>query len=151
MTEDKIVDYVNSPPHYMPKNGSGVECIELSEKLSFNLGNAFKYVFRRDDKENTIQDVSKAEWYLKREIERLEGLLEIMPASVPILIHPNLSNADARKIDRVIAAEKNVNAADYYAYLFGNSELRGPEDLQTLYDALESLQCLIEDVKIQSE
>jgi hypothetical protein len=139
-------DPVNKPKHYT-SHPSGVECIEISEKLSFNLGNAFKYVFRRDDKENTLQDVSKAEWYLKREIGRLEGLIETMPASVHLLIHPDLTNADARKIERVIAAEKNVNAADYYAYLFSQAPLGGPEDLESLHDALDSLQALIEDVR----
>lgn len=146
MTESKIVDYVNAPPHYR-NNPSGVECIELSEKLSFNLGNAFKYVFRRSDKENTLQDVSKAEWYLKREIGRLEALIETMPASVELLIHPNLTNADERKINRVISAETNVNAADYYVYLFEQSGLGAPEDLSSLHDALASLQALIAEVK----
>jgi hypothetical protein len=143
-------DPVNKPKHYT-SHPSGVECIEISEKLSFNLGNAFKYVFRRDDKENTLQDVSKAEWYLKREIGRLEGLIDTMPASVELLMHPNLTNSDDRKIDKVIAAEKNPNAADYYAYLFHQVELNDPEDLDSLREALACLQALIEDVKNQSE
>jgi hypothetical protein len=143
-------DPVNKPKHYT-SHPSGVECIEISEKLSFNLGNAFKYVFRRDDKENALQDVSKAEWYLKREIGRLEGLIDTMPASVELLIHPNLTNSDDRKIDKVIEAEKNPDAADYYAYLFHQAELHGPEDLDSLREALVSLQALIEEIKNQSE
>jgi hypothetical protein len=139
-------DPVNKPKHYTT-HPSGVECIELSEKLSFNLGNAFKYVFRRDDKENTLQDVSKAEWYLKREIGRLEKALEELPASSLIFLHPGLSVSDLRKADRVIAAESNGNAADYYAYLFEQGVIQGPDDLRSLYEALEALQALIEDVR----
>lgn len=62
------VDMVNHPPHY---NGhpSGVECIEVTERLPFNLGNAFKYVFRHRAK-NGRQDLEKARWYLARELER---------------------------------------------------------------------------------
>lgn len=139
-------DPVNKPKHYT-SHPSGVECIELSEKMSFNLGNAFKYVFRRDDKENALQDVSKAEWYLKREISRLEKLVEEMPASVEVLIHPNLSISDYKKANRVIAAEANPNAADYYVYLFDQESVASADDLISLRDALECLQALIEDVR----
>lgn len=61
-------DMVNHPPHY---NGhpSGVECIEVTELLPFNLGNAFKYVFRHRAK-NGREDLEKARWYLQRELER---------------------------------------------------------------------------------
>lgn len=59
-------DMVNNPPHY---NGhpSGVECIEVTELLSFNLGNAFKYAFRHRAK-NGRQDLEKCAWYLNRAI-----------------------------------------------------------------------------------
>jgi hypothetical protein len=139
-------DPVNKPKHYTT-HPSGVECIELSEKLSFNLGNAFKYVFRRSDKENTLQDVSKAEWYLKREIGRLEKALEDLPASTIIFLHPGISVSDLRKADRVISAETNENAADYYTYLFEQGMIQEPNDLRSLYDALDCLRALIEDVK----
>lgn len=63
-------DMVNHPPHY---NGhpSGLECIEVTELLPFNLGNAFKYVFRHRSK-NGREDLEKARWYLNRELERCE-------------------------------------------------------------------------------
>ena len=59
---------VNHPPHYN-SHPSGVECIEVTERLPFNLGNAFKYVFRHRAK-NGRQDLEKARWYLARELER---------------------------------------------------------------------------------
>jgi hypothetical protein len=139
-------DPVNRPSHYT-NNASGVEAIELTEKMSFNLGNAFKYVFRRDGKGNSIQDVSKAEWYLKREIGRLEELLENTPAGFTIMMHPAMAIADLRKADRVIEVETNDNAADYYTYLFEQGVIQDPEDLVSLHAALESLRALIEDIK----
>lgn len=67
---DQPADMVNHPPHY---NGhpSGLECIDVTELLPFNLGNAFKYVFRHRAK-NGREDLEKARWYLNRELERCE-------------------------------------------------------------------------------
>jgi hypothetical protein len=61
------VDLVNSPPHY--KVG-GIETIDFIEakKLNYNLGNAVKYIARADHKENRLQDLQKAKWYIEREI-----------------------------------------------------------------------------------
>jgi len=61
------VDLVNNPPHY--KVG-GIETIDFIEakKLNYNLGNAVKYIARADHKENRLQDLQKAKWYIEREI-----------------------------------------------------------------------------------
>lgn len=64
----EATDMVNHPPHYN-SHPSGVECIEVTERLPFNLGNAFKYVFRHRQK-NGAEDLQKARWYLLRELER---------------------------------------------------------------------------------
>jgi hypothetical protein len=64
-------DPVNHPPHYTA-HPSGVECIQITEHMSFNLGNAIKYVWRAGGKGNAIEDLRKARWYLDREIARLE-------------------------------------------------------------------------------
>lgn len=63
-------DVVNHPKHYT-SHPSGVECITVVEHMSFNLGNAMKYIWRASEKGATIQDLQKAEWYVRREIERL--------------------------------------------------------------------------------
>ena len=39
--------------------------------MSFNLGNAVKYIWRADLKGASEQDLQKAIWYIKRELERL--------------------------------------------------------------------------------
>ena len=70
-----MTDLVNNPPHYK-QHPSGVECIRITEHMSFCLGNAVKYIWRADLKSNAIEDLQKARWYIDREIERrtrLEG------------------------------------------------------------------------------
>ena len=63
-------EQVNHPSHY----NQGIEPIEVIESwdLNFNLGNVIKYTLRAPYKENMIQDLEKAKWYLEREIIRLK-------------------------------------------------------------------------------
>jgi hypothetical protein len=64
------VDIVNHPPHYT-QHPSGVECIQITEHMGFNLGNVFKYVWRADLKhDDSLEDLEKAKFYLQREIDR---------------------------------------------------------------------------------
>ncbi len=58
---------INHPKHYN-SHVSGVEAIEICEHLSFNLGNAVKYLFRADHKGSAIDDLRKASWYIAREM-----------------------------------------------------------------------------------
>jgi hypothetical protein len=63
-------DPVNHPPHYT-EHPSGIECIQVTEHLSFCVGNAIKYLWRADLKhDDAIEDLKKAVWYINREIER---------------------------------------------------------------------------------
>lgn len=64
----KTVDIVNHPPHYT-SHASGIECIQITEHMSFLMGNAMKYLWRADLK-NGIEDLEKAAWYIQREIEK---------------------------------------------------------------------------------
>lgn len=61
-------DNINHPPHYC-SHTSGIEAIVISEKLNFCLGNAFKYLMRCTYKGNSLEDLSKALWYLNRELD----------------------------------------------------------------------------------
>jgi hypothetical protein len=38
--------------------------------MSFSLGNALKYIWRADLKNNAVEDLQKAVWYINREIEK---------------------------------------------------------------------------------
>jgi len=65
-----MTDPIN-PDHYR-EHPSGVECIEITEHMNFCLGNAVKYIWRAGLKSpNPLQDLTKAAWYIDREIERL--------------------------------------------------------------------------------
>lgn len=57
---------VNHPPHY---TGGEIEVIEVSRHLPFNLGNAVKYVCRAGLKGDELEDLRKAEWYLKDQVK----------------------------------------------------------------------------------
>ena len=60
---------VEHPKHYN-LHPSGIECLDVVEHMNFCLGNAMKYIWRADHKENDIVDLKKAIFYLEREIER---------------------------------------------------------------------------------
>lgn len=62
-------DPVNHPKHYTA-HPSGIECIQITEHMGFNLGNAMKYVWRADLKNDAVEDLRKAMWYIQREIEK---------------------------------------------------------------------------------
>ena len=72
-TQEKIEnDAVNNPKHYT-NHPSGIECIQVTEHMGFNLGNAMKYIWRCDLKKDAIEDLKKARWYLDREINKREN------------------------------------------------------------------------------
>lgn len=63
-------DPINHPVHYTA-HPSGVECIQITEHMNFNIGNAIKYLWRSDHKGTRIDDLKKAQWYIAREIDRI--------------------------------------------------------------------------------
>lgn len=67
--ESIVNDPVNNPKHYTA-HPSGIDCIEITEHMSFCLGNAFKYIWRADLKHDAVEDLRKARWYLDREIQK---------------------------------------------------------------------------------
>ena len=78
------IDNVNHPPHYTwLKDKCGIEVIDITRHMDFDLGNVVKYVLRQglkseegmSDKEKAIEDLKKARWYLDDKIKMLEGKL----------------------------------------------------------------------------
>lgn len=65
-------DPVGKPAHYA--EGRQYEPIDVITdwELNYRLGNVVKYVSRAGRKQNTLEDLKKAAWYLQREIEALE-------------------------------------------------------------------------------
>lgn len=69
--EAQPVDMINHPPHYT-RHPSGVECVDVAEHYNFNVGNAIKYLWRHKLKNDPIEDLKKARWYIDREIAKRE-------------------------------------------------------------------------------
>lgn len=66
-------EMVNHPSHY---NDGKIEVIDFIEDkhLNFHRGNAVKYIARagKKDKSKEVEDLKKAQWYIEREIKKLE-------------------------------------------------------------------------------
>ena len=69
--EEEKIDMVNHPAHY---NKAGIETIDAigaatNEGFKYYLqGNILKYIWRYEYK-NGVEDLEKAQWYLKKLIE----------------------------------------------------------------------------------
>ncbi len=65
--EKEVVDH---PLHY----NKGIEVIDFIDSWDFNftVGNIIKYVSRHKHKEEPLQDLKKARWYLDRLIKKHE-------------------------------------------------------------------------------
>lgn len=77
-TEDKV----NHPNHYTwLRERCGIEVIDITRWLDFDIGNAVKYLLRAGrkseegmtDREKTIQDLKKAVWYINDKINQLNN------------------------------------------------------------------------------
>lgn len=66
LTDPLTNDPINHPKHYQGY-ATRVECIDVTRHLPFDLGNAFKYIWRagRKDPGTMIEDLEKALWYLR--------------------------------------------------------------------------------------
>jgi hypothetical protein len=64
-------DAVNNPTHY---TRYAVDVIEITQDMNFCRGNAVKYLCRAGYKDpaSEMEDLLKAQWYINREIARLE-------------------------------------------------------------------------------
>lgn len=65
-------EFVDHPKHYN-EHPSGIECIDVIEHMTLNVGSAVKYLWRAGLKpgEADLRDLDKAIWYINREKERL--------------------------------------------------------------------------------
>ena len=66
--ENNAIDH---PSHYTDGNIEVIDFIE-DKKFNYHRGNAIKYISRAGKKNNEIEDIQKAIWYLKRDIERMK-------------------------------------------------------------------------------
>ena len=73
-TKEARLDNVNHPTHY---NKGAMECLDVikacltsSEFKGFLKGNVLKYMYRKGDKGDALEDLNKACWYAKKLIEQ---------------------------------------------------------------------------------
>lgn len=78
MHEDDVI-YISEPvkvggdainPTHYKKHPSGIECIQVTEHMTFCIGNAIKYLWRAGLKGDRLEDLEKAKWYIEREVSR---------------------------------------------------------------------------------
>lgn len=81
--KEQNTDNVNHPQHYTwLKDLCGIEVIDITRHMNFNLGQVLKYVLRLGHKEDNnftyyekvLSDLHKAEYYLKKEIIKIDKL-----------------------------------------------------------------------------
>ncbi len=111
-----MTDNVNHPAHY-EANGP-FECIELTEQYDFCLGNTIKYVWRHMDKGKPFEDLSKALWYIQREIDTTDS--DYSPAPMGAL----------RKLF-TLSDMDYAHMADFWYALFDGSLIDAKQEIQT--------------------
>ena len=81
--KEQKTDNVNHPQHYTwLKELCGIEVIDITRHMNFNLGQVLKYILRLGHKEDNnftyyekiLSDLHKAEYYLKKEIIKIDKL-----------------------------------------------------------------------------
>ena len=81
--KEQKADNVNHPAHYTwLKDLCGIEVIDITRHMDFNLGQVLKYILRLGHKEDNnftyyekiLSDLHKAEYYLTSEIDRIDKL-----------------------------------------------------------------------------
>lgn len=109
MDKNSNQDDVNHPKHYANGMTVEVECIMFTRNMSFDIGNAFKYIWRAGNKDDLKQDLEKALWYLRDAMHygetcnfrqfrpflpvnhlptwKYEGLLHIIHGNIKLAIH----------------------------------------------------------------
>lgn len=126
-------DAVNHPTHYN-NHPSGVEAIDICERLPFNIGNAFKYIYRCDSKGSTVQDIDKAIFYVNRELEN-----EWQP-HFDNHVHCHHIYKFTMIIEKIIMAENDNEKKNFYISL---SNWIGPYYDMNYIDSKNELQNMI--------
>lgn len=88
---------IDHPSHHARASShpTAVECIDLVEHLPFCVGNAIRYVYRANHKNNATKDYRKAAWYLRR---------QSVVSLAFVVCHPGLRDWSHSVIDYVVEA-----------------------------------------------
>ena len=112
---EQVTEQVNHPKHYN-SHPSGVECIEIIRSMDFNIGSAFKYLYRSEYKENFLQDLNKALWYLRDEYHRRANKL-FLSKNIPNLFKFSEYRYRSKLLKRIIIAEYEIFPIEFHHYL----------------------------------
>ena len=109
-----MTDIINHPAHYTGVTAE-IECIDIARHLNFQLGNAFKYVWRagKKDSDKEIEDLKKALWYLEDSIQH--GYNNLTQCDITIALTAIVTNHDeSHRADvlRDIASQRIISAAN---------------------------------------
>lgn len=111
-----MTDNVNHPAHY--ESNGPFECIELTQHFNFCIGNAIKYVWRHMDKGKPFEDLSKALWYIQREIDTTDSDYSPAPTGA------------ARKLF-TLSDMDYAHMADFWYALFDGNLIDAKQEIQT--------------------
>lgn len=120
---EKVFDPVNKAKHYNT-HPSGIEAIRIVEGMSFCIGSAFKYVFRREGKE-TVRSLKSSLYYLNRQMNtRNQVVLDWR--SIYLILD-------------VAEKEENETARDFYQNVYQFCRSLDDKFLKKAIEAVEKL------------
>ena len=128
-THGVVNDVVHHPKHYT-EDPSGVECIQLTSLLPCCLSNSLKYVFRCGKKDEDLQELKKALFYINYSIEH----------NLPSFIQ---GVSDTIEFEEMIKRVKEYWNGD--KYMFIDALYWG--DQLTMKRAIENMICSIENIE----
>lgn len=126
MKEDKV----NHPKHYTwLKKLCGIEVIDITRHMCFNLGNVVKYVLRAghkseegySDEEKELEDLRKARWYLDDEIA-LRSKTKVTDAEIIKALQEE--NEKLTEKLQELKEEKSSSKINVECFCIGKSELQ---------------------------
>ena len=110
---------------------SNIEVNDLAEVLSANMAMAFLYVVGRDEVDEALKNLDRAEWHVGREIKRLR----LAPPSH--VANPEFGGAYLPLVAKFVEAEFNADARLFYIMVLQRCEVR--TYLQALDSCLDSI------------
>ena len=129
-------DNVNHPSHYLAAAVT-IEPIELTARMTSCIGQALQYVFRAEYKGNYIEDLEKAVFYLKKQIE-VGGYTYVSEDAWPYIVI--FSRHSKGLIQKVISA---LFSRDYAISESGSDEIAYFVEKEGIEAAIEIIQAEI--------
>lgn len=108
--------------NYYLHEPSGIWCADITDHLSFNLGNAVKYVFRAGKKDEEVECLRKAAWYLRRQASVVSSGKSVQGDLATKVAESDKSNVPMNVVMSLLVhghtsdtLEKSAEAIDSYA------------------------------------